>query len=187
MEVNNYQRIFYYLEKLGDKYTNYPILLFYRKKKADLLPEDYNNFKKIKFYDSIKDIDMEEVKDLCKINKCRCYLTIVDSFVLKVLGKITLTLENLNIFLQEEMKTSKGLHLIDIDEPVPNMSKLAEYLESLGASGIYTFPSRTGNSLVFYGPGEIISKYNNGLEDGCKNTGHEICQLNLYIPEFYDK
>lgn len=187
MEVNNYQRIFSYLKNLGKRYIGAPVLLFYRKKKADLLPEDYDNFKKIKFYDSMADIDMEDVKTICKNNNCRCYITIVDSFVLKILGKMTLTLGNFNNFLQDEMKRSSGLHLIDLDESVPSMSKLMEYLENLGATMISTFPSRTGSSLVFYGPCEIISKYNNDINPESENKGHEICQLNLYIPEFYDK
>lgn len=187
MEVNNYQRIFSYLTTLGNNYINYPVLLFYRKKKRDFITEEeYNGFKKLEFFENIRNINMDNVISLCKENKCRCYITIIDQFVLKVFGKMSLTLKNLDKFLQSEMKRSRGLHLIDLDNPVPNMSKLSEILEQNGAANLCIFPSKTGNSLVFYGPGEIISIYNERIDLGAENNqGHEICQLNLYIPEFY--
>lgn len=184
MEVNNYQSFISYMKRL-DGYQDYPVLLLYTQKKRDLRKEDYSAFKKIYLLQSYKQIDEKKVIKTCIENKCRCYVMVVDRFFLKVASKIALTTEAITEFLNEEIKDQSGLHLIDLDDYNIDVLSIINFLKEGKAKNIEIFPSRSGRSLVFYGVTELVKIYNELIGTENSNRAHNICALNLYIPNYY--
>lgn len=181
MEVNNYQSFCFYLRSGPKGYSDLPLLLFYKQKKPDLLEEDYTGFKKIEIVQSYTEINMTDILQTCNENKCRCYVMVMDKLFLKVASKIALTSEKILEFLDYEVDSQKGLHLIDIDDP-HQCNGIMDRITELGGKNLQLFDSRSGLSLVFYGKSEIVKKYNDSLLEDNPNRGHLICALNLYVP-----
>lgn len=184
MEVNNYPEFAAYIETLKG-YQDFPCILFYKQKKGDIPEEDFTAFKKIFIVQSYDKINMDAVKKTCRDNKCRCYVMVIDKFFLKFMSKVSLTTDVFLDFLENEMLDSSGLHLIDLDDPEIREDVLCDHLIKLGAKNLYVFRSRTGRSLVFYGKTEIIDIYNKQIGPENTNAGHNICAINLFIPDYY--
>lgn len=176
--VNNYSEISDYLLKC--KCSRRPIILQYASRECDT-GEKTDRSKK-EFYKDISQIDMDHVINICEEKKARCYLVVVEMTVESLFSRFNGNFKSLTEWINSGamFEDLRGFHLIDVDNK-PDTADIKLWLKNAGARRIKTFKSKTGNSIVFSGPMEILSRYIKTVF-AKKNSAHTVASINLYIP-----
>lgn len=181
MEINNYWKLLDMVDNID--YHGYFYLKFTQRKK------DIEGLQKNKKFGrtvlKLSSIDIEEIKSICYSYSARCYITFLDEKFHKFIDIYSRDYER-----SEENLTNSyfnevgGYRLVDLDGSLEDSKKVSEWLADNGATDIYTFPSKTGYSIIFYSEGkEIIEKYIK-TEYNTSFGIHGMATLNLFIPDF---
>lgn len=133
---------------------------------------------------NVNSINIEEVKRVCDINKCRCYLSFVDSMIE---GATKALFSNADTFLtwkDTNIYDISCLHLIDCDD-ISLESDIISWLEEQGAVNIVVVPSNKNHSIIFKCSLDIMTKYLD-TDFNKVNSFHPLANINLYVPDFIE-